>query len=286
MSPERATAKAVADIERLLPGGSLPDEHSIYVLEADGVPVGDLWLAERDDGARRSLFVFDITVDEPFRARGHGKAAMRFAEAEARQRGLSRLALWVGGRNEPARHLYRSLGYEENAIAMSKPVLADAADAAGTSVRLRPMRDDEFAGWLPLMRDGYAQAMTDEGGVPPEVATERAAVELEYLFPGGRPSADQPVFVIEADGEAAGDLWLCERDDTPQPCLFVYDIRVDEAYRGRGCGKAAMLFAEDEARRRGRDRVALNVFGRNTVARGLYLSLGYDENAVSMSKTL
>jgi ribosomal protein S18 acetylase RimI-like enzyme len=47
-----------------------------------------------------------------------------------------------------------------------------------------------------------------------------------------------------------------------------------------------MEFAEDEARRRGIDRVALNVFGGNEVARGLYRSLGYKENAVAMSKRL
>jgi ribosomal protein S18 acetylase RimI-like enzyme len=28
------------------------------------------------------------------------------------------------------------------------------------------------------------------------------------------------------------------------------------------------------------------VFGRNTVARGLYRSLGYEENALAMSKTV
>jgi len=32
--------------------------------------------------------------------------------------------------------------------------------------------------------------------------------------------------------------------------------------------------------------VALNVFGGNEVARNLYRSLGYEENAVSMSKKL
>jgi hypothetical protein len=47
-----------------------------------------------------------------------------------------------------------------------------------------------------------------------------------------------------------------------------------------------MLFAEEEARRRGHDRVALNVFGGNVVARNLYRSLRYDENAVAMSKKL
>jgi ribosomal protein S18 acetylase RimI-like enzyme len=47
-----------------------------------------------------------------------------------------------------------------------------------------------------------------------------------------------------------------------------------------------MLLAEEEARRRGIGRLALNVFGRNTVARRLYQSLGYEENAVAMSKSL
>jgi GNAT superfamily N-acetyltransferase len=149
------------------------------------------------------------------------------------------------------------------------------------------MRDDEFATWLPQIRDGYAQAMVDDGGFSPEAATAQAETQMEQLFPGGQPSAEQVVFVLEADGERVGELWLAEREDmSRRPCLFVYDIRVDKAHHGRGYGKAAMLLAEDEARRRGLDRVALNVFGRNEVARRLYQSLGYEENAVAMSKTL
>jgi ribosomal protein S18 acetylase RimI-like enzyme len=66
----------------------------------------------------------------------------------------------------------------------------------------------------------------------------------------------------------------------------VYDVHLRENARGRGYGRAAMLLAEDEARRRGCPRLSLNVFGRNEVARGLYRSLGYEENAVAMSKSL
>ena len=153
-------------------------------------------------------------------------------------------------------------------------------------VKLRPMRDDEFADWLPQMRDDYARSMIEEGGVSPESASQRAAAQTEQLFPGERPSAEQLVFVVEADGEAVGELWLMERDLMGQPSLFVYDVHVDEGQRGRGYGKAAMLLAEEEALRRGLDRIALNVFGRNTVARGLYTSLGYVENAIAMSKDL
>ncbi len=47
-----------------------------------------------------------------------------------------------------------------------------------------------------------------------------------------------------------------------------------------------MTLAEAEARDRGIDRIALNVFGGNAVARGLYRSLGYEEQAVAMSKHL
>lgn len=154
-------------------------------------------------------------------------------------------------------------------------------------VQLRPMRDDEFPAWLPQVRDGYARSMIDHGGFTPEAAGKKAQADTEQLFPGGKPSAEQLVFVIEADGEPVGDLWLAKRDDmSGRPCLFVYDVNVAEAHQGRGYGKAAMLFAEEEARRRGVDRIALNVFGRNEVARRLYLSLGYEENAVAMSKTL
>jgi GNAT superfamily N-acetyltransferase len=152
------------------------------------------------------------------------------------------------------------------------------------AVELRPMRDDEFADWLPLMQERYAADMVEQAGMSPERAAAKAAGDVQRLFPGAIPSAQNSVYVIEADGEPAGDLWLTEREETMEPCLFVYDIRLDERYRGRGYGRAAMLFAEDEARRRGIDRVALNVFGGNEVARGLYRSLGYEENAVAMSK--
>lgn len=153
-------------------------------------------------------------------------------------------------------------------------------------VQLRPMRDEEFADWLPRMRDDYARSMIEEGGVSPESGTEMAAAQTEQLFPGKRPSPEQLVFVVEAEGEAVGELWLADRDDVLQRCLFVYQVHIAEEHRGRGYGKAAMLLAEEEARRRGIPRLALNVFGGNTVARRLYTSLGYVENAVAMSKAL
>jgi ribosomal protein S18 acetylase RimI-like enzyme len=148
------------------------------------------------------------------------------------------------------------------------------------------MRGDEFADWLPETQVGYAEDMVRDAGLEPERAAAKAAADFEQLFPGGRPSAGQLVYVLEAEGEPVGNLWLCEREDSFQKGMFVYNIWIDEQYRGRGYGKEAMLLAEEEARRRGIDKISLNVFGGNTAARGLYSSLGYEENAISMSKRL
>jgi GNAT superfamily N-acetyltransferase len=108
-------------------------------------------------------------------------------------------------------------------------------------VELRPMREDEFTAWLPLMQERYAADMVEQAGMSPERAAAKAAGDVDRLFPGHVPAAQHSVYVIEVDGEPAGDLWLTEREETLEPCLFVYDVRLAEQYRGRGYGRAAML---------------------------------------------
>ena len=155
------------------------------------------------------------------------------------------------------------------------------------AVNLRPMSEDEFARWLPGARERYAADIARSGGGSDEEAARRKAIEdTERLFPGSRPSPDQFVFIVEADGEDVGEFWFSEQPTGLGRCLWIYDIRIDERYRGRGYGRATMLSAETEARRRGYSRVGLNVFGGNDIARSLYQSLGYEENAIFMSKTV
>ena len=149
------------------------------------------------------------------------------------------------------------------------------------ALQLRIMEDEEFAAWLPLLREDYAHELVRDYGMSLDQARAKAVAEID----GQRP-AGHSVFVIEADGEPVGHLWLVERRDAHEPTLVVYDIDVDEPHRGRGYGKAAMVFAEDETRRRGLTRISLRVGARNDVARNLYRSLGFEENEVAMSKSI
>ncbi len=115
-----AQQKAEADMASVLPAGLDTPGHSIFVIEADGIEVGRLWLAERTSGGRQALFVYDLSIDPEFQGRGHGRAAMLLAEDEARARGLVRIELNVFGGNAVARGLYRSLGYVETSAQMAK----------------------------------------------------------------------------------------------------------------------------------------------------------------------
>jgi ribosomal protein S18 acetylase RimI-like enzyme len=148
------------------------------------------------------------------------------------------------------------------------------------------MTAPEYDDWRPRCRDGYANDMIENGGLRPEQAWSKADTDFARLLPDGLETDGQLLYTIEEDGEAVGDLWLAERDQDNGRTLFVYDVSVREDRRGRGLGRVAMLFAEEEARRRGLADVSLNVFGGNTVARSLYRSLGYREAAVWMSKAV
>jgi GNAT superfamily N-acetyltransferase len=116
MSQEDAEAKARRDQADLLAGKRPSPGHHLFFIEEDGVVVGRLWFAEREFG----LWLYQIDIDEDKRGRGLGRAGMQLLEDEARRLGVDELWLNVSGGNDVARSLYRSLGYGEKSVHMSK----------------------------------------------------------------------------------------------------------------------------------------------------------------------
>jgi ribosomal protein S18 acetylase RimI-like enzyme len=153
---------------------------------------------------------------------------------------------------------------------------------------LGPVRDDEFDAWVEHGKAEYARDMIVNAGAPPDQAREKAESDWQTLLPQRVETFDQFIYAVEDEsGERVGSVWFARRETQFEGWVaFVYAIEIDEQSRGRGFGREAMLLLEDEARARALDRISLNVFGGNEVARNLYRSLGYAESAVWMAKQL
>jgi ribosomal protein S18 acetylase RimI-like enzyme len=157
---------------------------------------------------------------------------------------------------------------------------------SGPTLRLRPLRSDEYPSFVVASKAGYAQGIEEQAGYSADYARQKAEADFGGVLPAGLDTPGHGIFVVEADGERVGLLWVADRELGARQVLYIYDIEIDEAHRGRGFGRTAMLLAEEEARARGLNRIELNVFGGNDVARALYRSLGYVETSAQMAKDL
>ncbi len=147
------------------------------------------------------------------------------------------------------------------------------------------MTDEESAEWLAAQHESYIQDRI-EAGEQPDEAARIADQQYAVLFPGGRPAEGHFLSRV-VDGQVpVGWLWIGPRSSEHSESYWVWDVSIDEEFRGRGLGRAAMLLAEEQAAGAGATDIGLNVFGHNMVARQLYESLGYETMMMQMRKPL
>ena len=156
------------------------------------------------------------------------------------------------------------------------------------SLRLDPMTDAEVDDYRARSEEGYVRQRVDLGGEDERDARRVAAEQMSAYFPGGRPGEGHHLFLArDADTEeVVGQLWLHQRPHAAGTSVWIFDVEVAEAQRGRGLGRELMTLAEQWATEHGAAEVGLNVFGGNATARRLYASLGYQEAAINMTKKL
>lgn len=154
---------------------------------------------------------------------------------------------------------------------MDKPVSPEPQVPAGFG--WRAMTEAELGPWRERSVEAYAEDGLAGFGGDRELALADARRDFARLLPDGLATPDTSLVVLETGGDQVGHLWV--RHHRAPRTSYVFDVEVDEAHRGRGHGRAAMLVAERLARQAGDDVLGLHVFGWNLVARRLYRSLGY-----------
>ncbi|KQX66760.1 GNAT family N-acetyltransferase [Angustibacter sp. Root456] len=111
----------------LFPDGRPAEGHHLWrAVDGEGRAVGLLWLAHLRVGtAAEHAYVYDIEVEATRRGQGWGRRLLEKAEAVAREWGVPSLQLNVFGDNDVARELYRSAGFREQQVTMTKRLSAD-----------------------------------------------------------------------------------------------------------------------------------------------------------------
>lgn len=93
--------------------GWLKEDHELYDILADGVPVGFVHLNWRGTTV---CWIEDIFVEESLRKRGIASRAIGLVEETLRNRGVEGICMDVVPDNLPALRLYHRLGYDRLSI--------------------------------------------------------------------------------------------------------------------------------------------------------------------------
>src|SRR3954469_16239621 len=147
--------------------------------------------------------------------------------------------------------------------------------------RLRPYAPQDWPHFFALETDTQLDSLGESTAEERAIFKERfpALLDVKMGFTKNgfrRPGAQ--LWVLEDEGKYLGHLWLSERDDARHgtPTLQVTTLGIVRDGRGKNYGRLLMQKAEQEARSRGIEMVALEVAGNNRRARDLFKDLGYE----------
>jgi ribosomal protein S18 acetylase RimI-like enzyme len=147
------------------------------------------------------------------------------------------------------------------------------------------MTQPEYEAFLERTIPEYAADHVRAGNWTEAESLERSRKEFEDLLPLGLNTEDNFLYTLYDGEQAIGLIWMKVKRQT-SISGFIYDVFIEEKFRGKGYGKSLMLLLEEKAREMGLSSLELHVFGSNHVARKLYETIGYETTNVLMSKQL
>lgn len=157
-----------------------------------------------------------------------------------------------------------------------------------TEVTTRPMSQSEFENWQQDVARDFAKEQVAAGFWSEDEALDLALQGNAALLPSGLATSGMLLLMgVLEDKTPTGRLWVgLTHPRGVHGCAFLYDIEVDQAYRGMGYGRALLRATEAAARSHGAEQIELNVFGDNRSAIDLYAKAGFRVVTQQMRKRL
>ncbi|MEU8423080.1 GNAT family N-acetyltransferase [Micromonospora sp. NPDC048835] len=147
------------------------------------------------------------------------------------------------------------------------------------------MTEQELARLLGALEQGYAEDLVAHRGLTPEAALERSVSQIRESLPAGAATEEALLRLGRVGDTEVGWIWVMLPAAASRQA-WIHNIEVDPAHRGRGHARRMIQLIEAELASLGVPELGLNVFGTNTVAIGLYRSLGFEVVSQQMAKPI
>lgn len=159
---------------------------------------------------------------------------------------------------------------------------------ASKSIRLDPMSEADFRDSTQRSISRHAADYVRRGLWAEEGSLEVSEKMFAELLPQGRetPNRHFANVVDRETGQRVGETWYLVQPQAGKVRFWIDWIWVDPDHRRKGYAMATLLVLEEEARRRGAERVGLSVWFDNPGAIALYQKLGYAPASMWMMKSL
>ncbi len=152
--------------------------------------------------------------------------------------------------------------------------------------KLTPMTQPEYDVYLTHLIPDYAADNVRAGYWDESEALEKSRQQIELLLPQGLQTKEHYMYTLVDEEQAVGMIWLRAQLERAVKSGFIFDVIVDEKFRGRGYGRQVMTLIEEKAHEIGLQSIGLHVFAYNKVAKNLYESMGYEISSLNMIKKL
>ncbi|MFE6169374.1 GNAT family N-acetyltransferase [Viridibacillus arvi] len=153
-------------------------------------------------------------------------------------------------------------------------------------ITLQPMKQEEFKQYISYAIEDYAKDKIASGNWTEDEAIDLSRESFERLLPKDEKTENNHLLSIFHNEILVGMIWISQKAPKNPSEGFIYDFVIFEQYQGQGYGKKAMKEAEIIAKELGMNKIGLNVFGHNKIARGLYEKMGYEITNITMAKTI
>lgn len=151
-------------------------------------------------------------------------------------------------------------------------------------ISLRPMRADEFGGYLDYFVPDYAAEIASNYGLPHDEALMRASREINEDLAQGVDTVGHELLCITCKADVVGYLWY--KPDHVARSVFIYDFCILPAHQGKGYGKQALSAFEAMLAGDGFEQIGLRVAADNERAQHLYLKGGFRATGINMIRRI